>query len=157
VKIVLAGSAEPDLNRALAGWLEAKLGLQRSFREPYATMGIFSGPDLIAVLIFENYRKDDGTIEIGMASTSRRWLTRTVMQAMAEFVFGDLGCQMAVFRTSERNNDANRLMTGVGFERIVLPRMRGRNEAEHLFYLTDDGWNQNRLNPKGNVDAQLSS
>jgi RimJ/RimL family protein N-acetyltransferase len=148
VKIIIAGSSEPDLNRALAGWMEAQLG-QEPFREPYSTMGIFSGNELCAALIFENYRPQDGTIEIGIASTSPRWLNRTVMNAMADFVFGQLGCQMAVFRTSERNTSACRLMQRVGFECIVIPRLRGRDEAEHFYCLTDTTWDQNPLNRKG--------
>ena len=152
MNIVIATSEQPDLNRALAGWMEAQLG-QVPFREPYSTMGIFVGGEICAALIFENYRPNDGTIEIGIASKSPRWLNRTVMQAMADFVFGALGCQMAVFRTSENNKEANRLMTRVGFERIVIPRLRGRDEAEHFFYLTDHAWNQNRLNPKGTFHA----
>lgn len=152
MKIVTAGSKEPELNRALAGWIEARLG-QRPFREPYSTMGMFVGSELCAVLIFENYKPEDGTIEIGVAATSPRWLNRTVMQAMAQFVFTDLGCQMAVFRTSERNKEACRLMERVGFERIVIPRLRGRHEAEHFYYLTDTAWDQNHLNPKGKIHA----
>lgn len=147
--VILAGSSEPDLNRALAGWMEAQLGLRRPFREPYSTMGVFHRNELSAALIFENYRDQEGTIEIGVASVSPKWLNRTVMNAMAEFVFGQLGCQMAVFRTSERNKEACTLMERVGFECIVIPRLRGRDEAEHFYCLTDDAWDQNhRLNPR---------
>lgn len=153
MNIVLAGSGEPDLNRALAGWMEAQLGLQRPFREPYSTMGIFLRNELSAALIFENYRVEDGTIEIGVASTSPRWLNRTVMNAMAEFVFGQLGCQMAVFRTSERNKEACMLMERAGFDRIVVPRLRGRDEAEHFYCLTDDAWHQSHLSRKEGIHA----
>jgi RimJ/RimL family protein N-acetyltransferase len=112
-------------------------------------MGMFVGPDIVGALIFENYRPENQTIEIGVVSTSPRWLNRTVMQAMADFVFEQLGCQMAVFRTSERNTEACRLMERVGFECIVIPRLRGRDEAEHFYTLTDTAWNQNhRLNRK---------
>lgn len=146
MKILHAGSKEPDLNRAFAGWVEAKLGMPRSFREPYSTMGIFHGEELCAVVIFENYKPEDGTIEIGVASLVPNWLNRSVMRAMADFVFGDLRCQMAVFRTSEKNKAACRLMERVGFERIIIPRLRGRDEAEHFYCLTDTAWDQNPLN-----------
>jgi RimJ/RimL family protein N-acetyltransferase len=149
LNIITAGGSQPDLNRALAGWMEARLGLQRPFREPYSTMGIFHRNELIAALIFENYRSQEGTIEIGVASTSPHWLNRTVMNAMAEFVFGQLGCQMAYFRTSVKNLSACKLMGKVGFGKIIVPRGRGRNEDEILFYLSDDDWQKNPLNKKG--------
>lgn len=148
MNIIIAGSQQPELNRSLAGWLEAKMQFPRPFREPYSTMGVFTDGELLAALIFENYRPEDGTVEIGIASKSPRWLSRTVMQAMARFVFGDLGCQMAIFRTSEKNQEANAVMKRCGFELIVIPRLRGRHEAEHFFYLTDDAWDQNHLNSK---------
>lgn len=152
--VVFAGSNQPDLNRALAGWMEARLGLQRPFREPYSTMGIFSRDrKLSGALIFENYREREGTIEIGVASASPLWLNRTVMRSMADFVFGQLGCQMAIFRTSEKNTEACRLMERVGFECIVIPRGRGRDEAEHFYCLTNEVWDQNQLNRKGNPNA----
>lgn len=148
MNVILAGSSEPDLNHALANWIVAQLGLPRPFRQPYSTMGMFDGGEIVAALIFENFRPEDGTIEIGVASTSPRWLTRTVMQAMADFVFRQLGCQMAVFRTSEKNREACRLMERVGFELVKIPRLRGRNEAEHFYCLTDDAWANNPLNRK---------
>lgn len=149
MNIVFAGSKEPEINKALAGWIEAQLVLPCPFREPYSTMGVFIGSEICAALIFENFRDRDGTIEIGAASVSPLWLNRTVMRAMAEFVFGQLGCQMAIFRTSERNIEACRLMERVGFDRIVIPRGRGRDVAEHFYCLTDDAWAANPLNGVG--------
>lgn len=148
MNIVIATSRQAELNRSLAGWMAAHLG-QEPFRDPYSTMGMFVGAEIVGALIFENYQPDNGTVEIGVASISPRWLNRTVMQVMADFAFRQLGCQMAVFRTSERNTAACRLMERVGFECIAIPRLRGRDEAEHFYYLTDDSWAANPLNGVG--------
>jgi RimJ/RimL family protein N-acetyltransferase len=139
---------DPQLNRAFAGWLEEKLNLRRPIREPYRAAGIFDGSELIAALVFENYRSADGTVEIGGAATTPKWMSRTIMREMAEYVFGNLRCQMAVFRVPERNSHVVDMLKRVGMEFIQIPRLRGRNESEYFFLMTDDGWDQNRLNRK---------
>lgn len=146
MNIIIAGSGEPELNAALGNWIAARLGLPRPFRPPYSTMGLFHGGEIVAALIFENYRPEDGTVEIGVASSSPRWLNRSVMAAMADFVFRQLGCQMAVCRTSEKNTEACRLMERAGFSHVTIPRLRGRFEAENFYYLTDTAWEKSRLN-----------
>jgi RimJ/RimL family protein N-acetyltransferase len=148
MNIIVAGSQQPELNRALAGWLQAKMGFEAPFREPYSTMGIFSHGELVAALIFENYQPERGTVEVGGASASPKWLTRTVMKAMGDFMFGDLGCQTAIFRTSEKNERANAVLKRCGFPMVAVPGLRGRDEAEHVFYLTDTAWDQNPLHSK---------
>ncbi len=101
-------------------------------------MGIFQGDTLCAVVIFENYRGIEGTVEIGAAATSPVWLNRSVLHAIADFVFDHLGCQLAVFRTSGNNKRACRFLKKIGCELTVVPRLRGRTEAEHIYTLSDD-------------------
>ena len=146
MRIVFAGSQQRDLNLALAQWLEARLQAPRPFRQPFSTIGVFDEDELVAVLLFENYRPEDGTVEVGGAATTRRWMTRAVANALAKFIFGDLDCQMAIFRTSERNKSLSMLMKRAGFELIVIPRLRGRDEAEHWFFMTSEAWAENPLN-----------
>jgi len=146
VKVLFAGSQQRELNLALAQWLEARLQATRPFRPPFSTMGIFDGEELVAVLLFENYRPEDGTVEVGGAAITPRWMTRAVANALASFIFGDLDCQMAIFRTSERNTSLSRLMKRAGFELIIIPRLRGRDEAEHWFFMTSEAWAANPLN-----------
>jgi hypothetical protein len=96
LNIVMAISREPDLNRALAGWMEAKLG-QPPFSRAIFDHGHVCRRRHRGALIFENYRPEDGTIEIGVAATSPRWLNRTVMQAMADFVFANSAVRWRYF------------------------------------------------------------
>lgn len=142
---VIWGTCEPALNRALAGWLEYRLGMARPFREPYTTMGVFDGEALVAVLLFENFRPEDGTVEIGGAATSRMWMTRLVMNEIAEFVFRGLGCQMAIFRVPSSSKSVCALLKRAGMAFVEIPRLRGRDQPEHFFMMTDDAWDQNRL------------
>ncbi len=69
-----------------------------------------------------------------------------MLKAMFGYPFDQLGCQMVVLRVSERNA----VMTGIakrfGFTSHRIPRLRGRDEAEILFTLTDDEWRSHPVN-----------
>lgn len=143
MQIVWGGSGNADLNRALGGWCSAQIGLPRPFEEPYTTMGVFDSEALVAVMLYNNYQPEAGVIEIHGAGITPRWLTRPVLEAMFEYPFGQLGCQLVVMRVSERNSRLRRMLTAYGFEHVTIPRLRGRDEGERIFWLTDDAWRAN--------------
>jgi len=126
----------------LARWCAAHIGLPRPFEPPFHVMGVFDA-DLVGAVVFNNYQPESGVIEMHGASVTPRWLTRPVLWAMFNYVFNDAGCQMAVMRVSERDRRLPRILTAYGFEHVTVPRLRGRDEAERIFWLTDDAWRQN--------------
>jgi RimJ/RimL family protein N-acetyltransferase len=136
---------DPELNRALAGWLEARLNLRQPFRPPYKAAGIFDNGELIAVVLFENYKSDAGTIEIAIAATTAKWLNWPIISEIADFAFNKLDCQAMIMRSPAENTRVMRILTGLGFDHVLLPRLRGRNSDERFFILTDDNWNSSRL------------
>jgi RimJ/RimL family protein N-acetyltransferase len=131
---------DPELNRALAGWLEAQLNLRQPYRPPYKAAGIFDNGELIAVVLFENYKSEAGVIEIAIAATAAKWLTRPIIGEIGEFAFNKLGCQAAIMRSPAENTRVMRILTGIGFDHVLLPRLRGRNSDERMYILTDDDW-----------------
>lgn len=149
---ILWGDADkPELNKALAEWLSVQLGHATPPRDPYRCMGVFDGKDLVAALIFENYRPSWDSIEVSGAAVTPRWLTRQVISEIADFIFAKLGCQAAVMRCDADNGHVARILTAIGFESVLLPRVRGRHSDERVFILTDDGWANSRLNRKSEV------
>lgn len=143
ISTLWGGSNNPELNEALAKWCAAQIGLSRGFGAPYVTMGVFDGETLIAVMLYNNYQPEAGVIEIHGAGLTPRWLTRTVLKAMFSYPFDQLGCQMVVMRVSEQDHRLLRILTSYGFDHVVIPRLRGRDEGERIFYLTDDTWRSN--------------
>jgi len=142
------GANNPEINEALANWCAAQIGLPRPFAAPYVTMGVFSDGSLVAVILFNNYQPEAGVIEIHGAALKLGWLTRRIIREMAEYGFGQLGCQMAVMRVSEKNRQLNgrgarRALKAYGFEAYHIPRLRGRDEGEIIYTLTDDAWRSN--------------
>lgn len=133
---------------ALGEWCAAHIGLPRGFEAPYSTMGVFDGENLIAVMLYNNWQPEAGVVEIHGASVDKRWLNRKTLWSMFEFPFEQLSAQMVVMRVSENNQQWNgrglpRLLKSYGFQSHMIPRLRGRNENEIIFTLTDDAWRAN--------------
>lgn len=146
--ILWGGGNNPDVNRALGNWCAAQIGLPRPFEDPFTTMGVFDGETLVAVMLYNNWQPEAGVIEIHGAGITPRWLTRPVMRQMFGYPFNHLGCQMVVMRVSERNAMWNgrglpRMLKAYGFNDYPIPRLRGRDEGEIVYTLTDDAWRAN--------------
>ena len=111
------------------------------------TLAVFdSSNELAAGLIFNDWNPECGTICVSMAATSPKWATRRVMAAIAEYCYGQCGCQMVVARQSAENTRIRRLWRAVGAKEYIIPRLRGRNADEVISALTDDAWNKSKFN-----------
>lgn len=106
----------------------------------YCSMGVFEDGALIGGTLYHNWHPESGVIELSSASTDPRWLTRKVIEAMFSLPFDVLGCQMCVLRVSERNERMVRIARKFGFSEYLIPRLRGRDENEFIYTLTDDQW-----------------
>ena len=111
-------------------------------------LAVFEDGELIAGMVYHNYEPDAGVIEISGAGTSKRWLTRETLRKMFAYPFEECGCQAVVMRVSDHDEPLHRMLTAYGFERYRIPRLRGRDEAENVFVLTDDSWASNKFNRK---------
>jgi RimJ/RimL family protein N-acetyltransferase len=106
----------------------------------YCSMGVFDDGQLIGGTLYHNWHPENGVIELTSASLSKRWLTRSVVNAMFELPFTTLNCQMCALRVSEKNDNMIHIARSFGFLEYYIPRLRGRNEGEFVFTLTDDQW-----------------
>ncbi|MCZ7502036.1 GNAT family protein [Agrobacterium sp. ST15.13.015] len=149
MNILWGGSSSPEVNEPLGDWCSAQIfGQPGQLTGPYSTMGVLDGDGLIAVMLFNNYHPQEGVIEIHGAATDKRWLNRITLKAMFSFPFEQLGCQLVVMRVSERNGMWNgrgihRFLKAYGFKDYRIPRLRGRDEDEIIYTLTDDDWRAN--------------
>lgn len=148
---ILWGAPDERLNVDLGTWLAVRLGFSRPFQPPYTTMGVFEGRKLISVILYNNYQPETGVIEIHGASITPRWLTKPVLWAMFDMPFNRLGCQMVVMRVSDRDRRLLRILKAYGFKHVIVPRLRGRDEGERVFWLTDDAWRANGFHPQNTM------
>lgn len=135
----------PAMNAVVGDFVSSVIWGEPGRFEKFCTMAVMDGPSLIGGVVYHNWHPDAGVIELSAGSISRRWLSRPILKAMFGFVFDGLGCQLAVLRVSERNTAMIRIARAYGFSEHVIPRMRGRDEAEHIFTLADDDWRQSRF------------
>lgn len=104
---------------------------------------------LIGGTVYHNYDPVAGVIELSTASKSARWLTRTTLKAMFAYPFEQLGCQMIVLRVAETNTRMRNIAKRFGFNEYVIPRLRGRAEADCIYTLTVEQWKQKGLSTDG--------
>jgi RimJ/RimL family protein N-acetyltransferase len=149
IEVYWAGSGEPDVAAGIARFVASHIpGGDRGFLGNVCMGVIKTGqaPKLIAGVVYHNWCPESGVIELSAASTSKLWLTRPVLREMFAYPFEQIGCQMAVLRVSERNPVMVSIALRYGFKSHLIPRLRGRDEAEHILTLTDDDWRENRFN-----------
>lgn len=108
-------------------------------------IGFAKGRELVAGMVYHNWRPDAQIIEMSGASTTRRWTTKAVIRTIFGYPFDTVGCQMVVARHSEHNTRVRRIWTALGAQETVIPRIRGRDEAEVIATLTVEAWRSNKL------------
>lgn len=135
-------------DRTVASFVAAIIpGCERGF-ENYKAVGVVKEGSLVGGFVYHNWNPDAGVIEISGASTDRRWLDRTSLEGLFGYPFDQLCCQMVVMRVSagDHQKHLHRILHAYGFRSILIPRLRGRDEDEMIFTLTDDDWRANRFN-----------
>lgn len=99
--------------------------------------------DFVAGLVFHNWTPEYGVIEVSAAATDSKWAQRNILSEALEYVFRHN--QLAVARCSENNKRVRRLWRALGADEVVIPRLRGRDEAEAILTLSDEAWSASRL------------
>ncbi|MCA1405418.1 GNAT family N-acetyltransferase [Ensifer sp. IC3342] len=146
MNIIWGGAGDPAKNDAIAGFVAAHIdGGERGFAD-FTTLGVTEEGRLVAGVVYHNYSPEAGVIELSAAATSKRWLTRPVLKAMFGYPFDEIGCQMAVLRVSEESRGMVDIARRFGFTSHRIPRLRGREEAEIIFTLTDNDWRAHPVN-----------
>lgn len=136
----------PEFNEAVGNFVSNIIyGVPGRFSQ-YCSLAVLDEGVVIAGVLYHHFSPKDGVMEMSAGSLDKRWLTRPVLKAMFTVPFDLFGCQMAVLRVSEHNKPMLRIAKAYGFNEFIIPRLRGRDEAEHLLTLTDDGWRDNRFN-----------
>jgi len=75
--------------------------------------------------------------------------SRRTLDAMHGYIFDAAGCQLAVMRVAESNEPMRRSGRRYGYSETLIPRLRGRDEAEAIMTLTDDAWRASRFHKRG--------
>ena len=143
MRTIWGSEREPELNAYLAQWAAIRLFRRLDGFGPCTTMGVFDDARLIAVMVYNNWDRQTGVLEIHGVAETPRWLAKPVLHEMFAYPFEQLGCQMVVMRVSANDSRLRRILTAYGFDHYLIKRLRGRDEDECVYTLTDDAWRAN--------------
>jgi hypothetical protein len=82
------------------------------------------------------------------ASTTPRWLSATVLDAIFRYPIVTVGCQLALMRVSARNTRLTKQLDRLALRRHEIPRLYGREEDGIIYSMTDDDWSTWRFKRK---------
>lgn len=119
-------------------------GFPRGFGECVA-LGILDREDnLVGGLVFHNWFPEGGTIEISVGALTKNWCNRGILRQATEYAYDVCECQAIVARTS-RDNSTRKIWKALGASEHVIPRLRGRDEAEYIYVLPEEVWRASRF------------
>ena len=129
----------------VAAWVAGRIpGCERGFGNCRA-LGVVSRNEMIAGIVFHNWDPKAGVIEISGAATSPRWFCRRVINVALGYVFDGLNCQMLITRQAPGNDRARGIWLALGGTEYLIPRLRGRDEAECFITLTEEAWRSSKF------------
>jgi RimJ/RimL family protein N-acetyltransferase len=128
-----------DQHREVAEFVAQHADIPLGFAN-YKAIGVVRDDALIAGVVYSNWAPQHGVIEMSAAASSPKWLLGDTLHEIFAYPFEQIGCQMVVLRVSEKNKRMIRIAKRFGFNSYLIPRLRGRDEGEYIFTLTDEQW-----------------
>jgi RimJ/RimL family protein N-acetyltransferase len=144
VPVYATYSDKPQLNQAAGDFVSLHVLGEPGRFERYCSMSVIHDGKIVAATLFHGWHPKEGVIELSSASTNKRWLTKPVIRAMFRMPFDIIGAQLAVLRVSERNQVMIDIANRFGFTGYLIPRLRGRDEAEWIFTYSEEQWRTSR-------------
>lgn len=123
---------------AIDRWVAGKLGL-RQWAQSFSIANVRER-FILGATVLHNFYPETGVVEMTSVADSPAWMSRKMINAVFGYAFDVLGCQMVVLRVSEINTRMVNIAQGLSFKGYLIPRLRGKSEAEWIFCLTDDEW-----------------
>lgn len=102
--------------------------------------------ELIGGVVYSNFDRELGIIEMTMAGSSPRWFTRDgINDHFYAYPFRQLECQMTMSFTPADNERALGIVAAIGYQLIRVPRLFGRNCDGVIGVLTIEAWLASKL------------
>lgn len=139
-----SGPAHRALLRRVQGWI----GLDRGWDEANTRgMAVGRAGRIVGGVVFHEWNPDAETICMS-AGGEPGWMTREAIFAAHDYAFGF--CQAVVWQVAETNTRMRRHAERLGYVGHVIPRLRGRHEADVIYIMTDAQWGAHPINARYN-------
>lgn len=143
-------------DREVADWTKARIPHAHEWG-PFSAIGVADeSENLIAGVVFNNYHPHYKSIEISTASSTRRWLTKSLITGISAYPFEQLGCQRVTAATPRNAHTARQFLETFGFQPEGIVRLGFGSQDAHIFGLLATEWAAHRYNLGRVVDEGLS-
>jgi len=106
-----------DKTEWVCAWVAERLtGFRSNDFQPCSTLGILRGDQMVAAVIFNNFRKSSRDIHLTIAADTPNWCSRQSLKVIFEYVFTQLGCIRLTVTIAKKNKRARKLALGLGFQ-----------------------------------------
>ena len=118
---------------------------ERGFGDKIMSLGMLSNERMVAGVVYHNYNPERGTIELSGAAAGERVYPRTAIRLMHCYPFVDAKCQMIIMQIAADNARLLRQLKALGYKRVTVERLFGRDRDGVVATLTDDAWKANPI------------
>jgi hypothetical protein len=101
--------------------------------------------ELIAGMVYHNWDREAGVIEMSGAAIDPKWLNVETLRRMYSYPYLELRCQMTFMRVAADNERLLRQLAAFNYAFITMPRMLGRDRDAVLCQLTYEAWCDNKI------------
>lgn len=120
----------------VAEWVRQRIAHAEGFG-PFTAIGLAEGETVIAGVVYHNYLKAYGNIEISMAAETPRWATPETLKVFLSYPFRQLRCIRVTTCTPQSNKRALKFNYGIGFQKEgVIRQGYGKHENMVICGLT---------------------
>jgi RimJ/RimL family protein N-acetyltransferase len=118
----------------------------RGFGTHFKAIGVGNNSgEIVGGFVYSGYDPEAGILEISCASSSKKWLTRDVLNGLFAYPFEDCACQMVFNRFSATDTALYRMCEAIGFKIQTVPRLYGRGHDAFVGTLTIEDWHSSRF------------
>jgi RimJ/RimL family protein N-acetyltransferase len=116
-------------------------GDHRRFDDSAVAVGVIDRKGvMVGGIVWHNWQPEAGTIEISAGTINKRWLTRKLIWQIFSYPFDRCNCQCVFAQTRADNEPVAKLLEGIGFNSIDVPRLHGRDADGVLWWLPEETW-----------------
>jgi RimJ/RimL family protein N-acetyltransferase len=104
-------------DEAVARWVGSYIPHMGATIKDFSAIGVADANGRpVAGVIYHDFIRDYGTIQLSMAATSPRWAQKGIIKALLHYPFEQLGCNKVWTATPHTNERAIRFNRGLGFK-----------------------------------------
>lgn len=103
---------------AVSAWVNSNVPIMVGRPTPnmFSALGVIHQNEIVAGVVYHNYRKQAGDIEVSVAATDPIWCLPDTLRRLFRYPFQQLGVQRITCITSRKNKRCRRLIEGLGWK-----------------------------------------